>query len=599
MSFVAHIPDIPKGEGWQAWKTYAWFLRYTFLATKRQMAILLATLIFGPLSAAGTLWATKRLVDDLAAGRTAQATRVFFVLIGVSLLGIVVGRLRDYLRETGRMSLDYRTKEDLILHLKTIDPAMIEHPRFQALYHAFEEQRHQLLGLGQEGYWLLFTALTILGYASVLLLLPWWLLLLMLLPVAFLIYSMRYEKKWSWGVLNHESREGRRGLYFKEVLLSPAWLPHRWTLGLHRLFFTKWKAVFEKSWKMRLYESVLRVRSNALGDLAMAIGMFGGAAVLLQEAVNGGSVGSLVIFFPAFQAFAERFTNVLSNFGWVQRQLMVPQMFYLMLHLPSREEGMRLLPKAPLKIEFDHVTFAYPDTEQPVLRDVSLTLQEGEYVALVGLNGAGKSTFLKLLAGIYHPTSGQVLINGVPMSSIRSDAWVKALAYMNQDVPKFDDTIQNIIRYGRPNLAWGKEAKEVMRVSGLDQVVQELPKKEQTHVGRAHAMAEDEPIELSGGQRQLLMITQTLYRPARVMIFDEPTSAVDAEKEDAFFSKLPEAVEGRLCLVVSHRFSVLRRAERILVMDAGEIIEDGSHDELVEKKGRYAELFALQAKMYQ
>ncbi len=111
-------------------------------------------------------------------------------------------------------------------------------------------------------------------------------------------------------------------------------------------------------------------------------------------------------------------------------------------------------------------------------------------------------------------------------------------------------------------------------------------------------MPEDEPIDLSGGQRQLLMIAQTLFRPARVLIFDEPTSAVDAEKEDAFFSKLPEAVEGRLCMVVSHRFSVLRRAERILVMDSGKIIEDGSHDELLAKQGRYAELFALQAKMY-
>ena len=112
-------------------------------------------------------------------------------------------------------------------------------------------------------------------------------------------------------------------------------------------------------------------------------------------------------------------------------------------------------------------------------------------------------------------------------------------------------------------------------------------------------MPEDEPIELSGGQRQLLMIAQTLYRRARIFIFDEPTSAVDVEKEEHFFSNLPEAVQEKLCIVVSHRFSVLRRAKRVLVMDAGKIIEDGSHDELVTRQGRYAELFALQAKMYQ
>ena len=121
----------------------------------------------------------------------------------------------------------------------------------------------------------------------------------------------------------------------------------------------------------------------------------------------------------------------------------------------------------------------------------------------------------------------------------------------------------------------------------------------ETHVGKVYAMPEDEAIELSGGQKQILAIARTLYRNARLYIFDEPTSAVDAEREESFFAKLPETLQGKTLLFVSHRFSTLRRAKRILVIDQGKIIEDGSHEDLVVLKGRYAELFTLQAKMYQ
>ncbi len=598
MSSFSFIPDIPKGKGWEAWKTYAWFLRYAYASSPARTALLFLLMLLAPASAAGLLWATKWLIDGISAGGQTSVYPLFAVMMGIVVLQIVSERLRDYVRDTSRLLLDFRTKQDLLVHLKGLDPAMIEHPRFQAVYHALEEKRGDLLGIAQEGYWLIFCFIEFLGFASVLFLLPWWLCALMFLPLVALMYSLRFEKNWSWGILNFESREGRRGSYYKDVLLMQSWMQHRWTLGLHQLFYQKWHQIFKKGLDLRLRESGLRVRSYSLSDIALLIGYIGGGVTLLREAVQTGSVSSLVIFFPAYQALTWRFSTILSVYGWLQRQLAVPQLFRLILSLPVRVEGKKLLPKQPLQIVFDHVSFSYPDSTQEILHDLCLTLREGEYTALVGLNGAGKSTFLKLLAGIYRPTSGRILVNGVPLEAIRSDAWVQALGYMNQDVPKFEDTVQNIIRYGNPTAPWGKRAKEALRVSGFDDILASFPRKDQTYIGRTHNMPEDEPIDLSGGQRQLLMIAQTLFRPARVLIFDEPTSAVDAEKEDAFFSKLPEAVEGRLCMVVSHRFSVLRRAERILVMDAGKIIEDGSHEELIAKEGRYAELFALQAKMY-
>lgn len=599
MSSVAHIPEIPKGEGLPAWKAYFWFLRYTYAASKKQATILLLSLIFVPITSAGMIWVTKLLIDLLSAGNFVEARSFFWLMAGMFLLQVVTGRAKDYIRDISRLTLDYRTKEDLMGHLKKLDPAMIEHPRFQTLYHAFEESRGNLLSAAQEGYWVIFTALEVVSSASVFLLLPWWLAVLMVLPLGFLLISLRHERKWAWGILDMESREGRRGHYYKVVLLSPDWLAHRWALGLHDLFFKRWKQIAGKALALRTHESWLRIRSQSLSDIMSLIGVIGGGFYLFNQSLRTGVVGSFVVFIPAFRQLIGSFSSLIAGIGWLQKQLVGPQLFRMMLTLPDRDDGIRRLPRQPLHIEFDRVSFTYPDQSKPVLKSVSLTLREGEYVALVGLNGAGKSTFLKLLAGIYRPTSGTIRINGVPIDEIRSDEWVKALGYLNQGTPNFDDTVENIIRYGNPSIAWGARAKQALRVSGFDEVVKGLEKGTQTHIGRSFGMPEDKPVELSGGQRQLLMIAQTLYRKARILILDEPTSAVDAEKEDGFFSRLPESVEGRLAVVVSHRFSVLRRAERILVMDDGKIIEDGSHDELVAKEGRYAELFALQAKMYQ
>jgi ABC-type multidrug transport system fused ATPase/permease subunit len=171
---------------------------------------------------------------------------------------------------------------------------------------------------------------------------------------------------------------------------------------------------------------------------------------------------------------------------------------------------------------------------------------------------------------------------------------------MGQDAPYYSDTATEQIWYGDREEKLDKQhLDESIEASGFDEIVTELPRGLQTYVGKHYAMPEDQAIELSGGQNQILTIARTLYRDARIYVFDEPTSAVDAEKEESFFSRLPETLAGKAIIFVSHRFSTLRRAKRILVLEEGRLIEDGTHEELLELKGRYAELFTLQAKNYQ
>lgn len=598
-SFAEQIPDIPKGKGKQAYKDLVWFLAYAFSASKKQTFFLTVIFIGAPLFTSGYIFLTKGLVDALTTQDRSLAIHMFIGLAIITLLRALMEQLRQYMQDLIRLSLDLRIKEDTMRILHRLDPAVLEHPRFQSFYHAFEEQRGSLLSVAQGGYWVIYRGLQLLGTASIFLLIPWWVtgvIFLFILPV---IAVQRLEKTWSWQILSMESREGRRGNYYKEALIGSRWLTSRWTLGLHELFFPKWQKLITDAIQRRYKQSNLRLRGQLVVSLMTFSGFILGAGTLAREAFLAGNVGALVVFFPAYGEFSSSLGSVLFEFSWIQTQLPSVQMMRTLWKVAAREDGTRLLPKKPLEIVFDRVQFSYPDQKELVLKGISTTFREGEYLALVGLNGAGKSTFLKLLAGIYKPTSGQILVNGIPLTDIRSDQWQKSLGYMTQNVPDFDDTVREQIRYGDAKHKWSARGELALKVSGFSEIVKELPRGLETHVGRAYGMPEDEPVELSGGQRQLLMIAQTLYRRARLFIFDEPTSAVDAEKEEHFFLNLPEAVQGRLCIVVSHRFSVLRRAKRVLVMDAGRIIEDGSHDELVEKKGRYAELFALQAKMYQ
>ncbi|MBP7006026.1 ABC transporter ATP-binding protein [Patescibacteria group bacterium] len=598
-SFAETIPDIPKGKGFAAWKDYAWFLRYALQSSKKRSALLVFVFLLTPITVAGQLFATKGLIDALTNHDTSRAEMLFVGLIGLFFLNGITEDIRGYLKEILRYALEHRIKEDVMQSLNRLDPALVEHPKFQALYHAYEEGRGDLVGAANGGYWILYWMLQLIGVSSVFFLLPWWVAVVILLLSIPILIAQKSEQDWSWAILSMESREGRRANYYKSVLLSPQWLSSRWILGLHDIFFSRWKKIMEGGIKMREKQSILRVRNQSFVLLMLFVGYALGCGSLVKEALVTGSVGSLVAFFSAYGQFGGMLANIFGEMSWVRTRLPVTQMMRKMINLPVRKDGRKHLPKQSLTIEFDRVWFRYPDQETDVLKGISLTLQEGESVALVGLNGAGKSTFFKILAGIYQPTGGRVLINGVPLQEIRSHEWQKALGFMTQSVPSFDDTVREQIRYGDADHPWAKRGTLALNVSGFGEIASGLPRGLDTHVGRNYSMPEDQPVDLSGGQRQLLMIAQTLYRRARVFIFDEPTSAVDAEKEERFFEKLPEAVEGRLCMMVSHRFSVLRRARRILVMDAGCIIEDGSHEELMAKEGRYAELFVLQSKMYQ
>ncbi len=544
----------------------------------------------------------RGLTDALLASSSSLAWTWGGVLVGVSFLGVAISSLREWFTDLQRYRTEIALDEEEIKHVIALPYATIESPDFQALSSAYRRKSHVVINLQTNGIRSLENLMAVLGLLGGFTILPWPVAVLSVLSlVATVVLFVRFTE-FHWNILTADTREGRRANYYQGVLTQPTSTLQARALGLEKSFLHRWQGIAERLFKLRRGASVRSGRVVLVGGSLQVAGQAIGLLLLIPSALAGVvTLSAFVVFLTTYQRMASTLENFSWQFGFLLQEssfLSVFKRFYAVSH---EQDAGKALPRGPLEIRYEDVWFRYPGTDVDVVRGLNLTFTEGEHLAFVGLNGAGKTTLFKLLMGVYTPTRGRILVNGVNLQDIRPAVWRRTLAVLTQGDTYYDDTLEEQVLYGqyaekkRPT-----RFRRSLEVSGLKEMASVFPRGLQTHAGKAYAMPEDQAIELSGGQKQIVAIARTLYREARFYIFDEPTSAVDAEKEERFFAQLPEMLSGQGIIFVSHRFSTLRRgAERIVVIDQGRVIEDGTHAELLERKGRYAELFALQAEPYQ
>ena len=317
---------------------------------------------------------------------------------------------------------------------------------------------------------------------------------------------------------------------------------------------------------------------------------------ILQSETQGVTVGSFAAFITAMLLIVSPLKHLADINQPLQRGLTAAEMIFQLIDQPveedvSRDSNLKRIEKAKGKIQFKDLSFSY-DQEQgrkDALRTINIEIAPGEAVAFVGPSGGGKSTLVNLLPRFYKPKSGQIILDGIPIEEITLADLRKQIAFVSQDVILFNDTIAANVAYGTTSdrqIDRGRviEALEAANLSGL---ISELPEGIDTLIG-------DNGNRLSGGQRQRLAIARAIYKDAPILILDEATSALDSESERQVQDALDQLMSGRTTLVIAHRLSTIEHADKIAVLDLGEIVEYGSHAELIAKNGLYASLHRLQ-----
>ena len=273
--------------------------------------------------------------------------------------------------------------------------------------------------------------------------------------------------------------------------------------------------------------------------------------------------------------------------GPMQRGIAAAETVFSIIDAPvEHDPGTRSIERAQGRLQFERVTFTYPGAGAPALNDITLDVQPGQTVALVGVSGGGKSTFVNLVTRFYDPQGGRILLDGIPYEELSMASLRQQLAMVSQNVVLFDDTLAANIAYGADQIDYERLAAAI-KAAHLTDVVAKLPEGVEAKIG-------ENGMRLSGGQRQRVAIARAIYKDAPVLILDEATSALDNESERAVQAALDTLMAGRTTLVIAHRLSTIERADRIVVMEAGRIVEQGTHDELLASNGMYANLYRLQ-----
>ena len=314
---------------------------------------------------------------------------------------------------------------------------------------------------------------------------------------------------------------------------------------------------------------------------------------LQQSAANELSVGAFVSFLTAMLMLLSPIKHLTEVTSPLQRGLASAESVFELLDERAEEDtGDRVLPRARGRVEYERVSFAYPGSGREALDDVSLRIEPGETIALVGASGGGKTTFVNLLPRFYEVTGGRILIDGIDTREITLASLRANVALVSQDVTLFNDTVAANIAYGRSGGASRAELESTARAAHALDFVREMPQGFDTLIG-------EDGVRLSGGQRQRLAIARALLKDASILLLDEATSALDSESERHVQAALVELMRGRTTIVIAHRLSTIEHADRIVALQRGRIVETGNHAELLARNGVYARLYRIQFSLAQ
>lgn len=427
----------------------------------------------------------------------------------------------------------------------------------------------------------------------------WWIpLVVSISTVPFLYLRAKYGSA-QWSIYGSGAPETKKLWHFMWLFSTPTSIREMKIFASSDALLNKYKRTQDHLFAQNKKPLDAYMRILTLPPLFEAIILFTIIYLQLPDVLSGAiTVGAFTLLVNLVDNLNGQVSSVVVNTGEMYSHSLYVDHYFDVLALPKtikESDKPHVFEKiTPPKIEFKNVSFAYPNG-QAVINNISFVIEPGENIALVGENGAGKSTIIKLLCRFYDVTEGEILINGVNIKQLKLSQWYQFLGTLFQDFVQYHFTVRENIALGNPDKHDEGAIKEAAVKSGAYAFIKDLPKGFDTVLGREF----ENGVELSIGQWQKLAIARAFYEEAPVLILDEPTSAIDAEAEFEIFDNLLKTYKKKSLLLVSHRFSTVRNADKIFVVDHGEITEQGTHEELLKQNGKYARMFTTQAKGYQ
>ncbi|MEK6286255.1 MAG: ABC transporter ATP-binding protein [Acidobacteriota bacterium] len=576
-----------------------------------------------------TLWVAKLIIDTVVASREsspdfARLWKLVAFEIVIMTTGDVLARMSSLVESLLGDLFSNHTSVRLMEHAATLDLSHFEDPAF---YDHLERARRQttgriglltqLLTIGQDGLTLISLGAALIVYS------PW---LLLLLAIAVLpsffgethFASLEYSMQFRW------TPERRQLDYLRYVAASDKTAKEVQLFGLSHWLIERFRALSARFYDENKKLSIRKAYVSTALSLIGTLGYYSAYVIILARAVNGViSIGELTFIAGSFARSRGLIQGLLMGAGGIYQQCLYLKDLFDFFDMKPSIASPPGAPPVPRPIRegfvFEDIGFRYPGSDAWAVRHVSFTLRPGERVAFVGENGAGKTTLTKLLARLYDPTEGRLLLDGVDLREYDIHSVRRAIGVIFQDFVKYDlrfdenvgvGEIDEVRSYLDRASANEKERDSIVAADGNGEVpgaIVSASEKSQASsllprfakgykqmLGRRF----DEGVELSGGEWQKIALARAYMRDAQVLILDEPTASLDARAEYEVFIRFSKLVAGRMAVIISHRFSTVRMADRIIVLQNGTVVEDGSHEDLVAASGLYAELFALQAEGY-